>query len=202
MMIHYGPAFLGVLFPIVGVLLSAWSFSFAEEGATPDRYAEDESEFSQRILDHGSRRRARWTASVLFKAGALMIVAGVFMNFADSHGLGLHSPPALCAYALGLFVVGYLIKLTRDLWLDRREDAFGAFYGRDVFPYYKDRDAVRALFVRRNPIPYWSIFKRSFGYDDLTAEELATTLPPPAESQTAPFLGPPFPDADSMDANR
>ena len=27
-------------------------------------------------------------------------------------------------------------------------------------------------------MPYWSIFKRQFGYDDLTAEELATTLPP------------------------
>jgi hypothetical protein len=173
----YGPAILAVLFPIIGVLLSAWSFSFADVCATPDRYAEDQSDIPQQVLDHGSRRRARWSASVLFKSGALMVIAGVLMNFADSHGLGLLSLPAFAAYALGVFVVGYLLKLTRDQWLDRREDTFSAFYGRDVFPYYKDREAVRTLFFRRNPTPYWSIFKRSFGYNDLTAEELATTLP-------------------------
>jgi hypothetical protein len=174
----YGPGVLAALFPIIGVLLSAWSFSFAEDGATPDRYAEDQTDIAQQILDHGSRRRARWSASVLFKSGALMVVAGVLMNFADAHDIGLLSLPAFLAYALALFVVGYLLKLTRDLWLDRRDDLFSAFYGRDVFPYYKDQEAVKTLFYRRNPTPYWSIFKRSFEYYDLTAEELATTLLP------------------------
>lgn len=107
-----------------------------------------------------------------------MVVAGVFMSFSDSHGLGLLSPAAFLSYALALLVVLYLAKITRDLWLNRRENCFDAFCGRDVFPYYKDREKVGALFFKRNPLPYWSILSRSFGYDDLTADELATTLPP------------------------
>jgi hypothetical protein len=170
------PAILSLAYPVLGVALSAWSFFFAEAGATPDGYAEDESEPRERILDYGSRYRARWSAAMLFRCGALMVVAGVFMNFADNRHLGLLSVPAMVSYALTVFCIVYSAKTTHDLWLDRRESAFDAFYGRDVFPYYKDRDAVSRLFFERNRMPYWSIFKRTWEHGDLATEELLTTL--------------------------
>ena len=135
-LVQWGPAILGVFFPIVGVLLSAWSFSFSEDGAVPDLYAQGYSDIPQQVLDHGARYRARWSASVLFKCGALMVIAGIFMGFADSHSLGLLSLPAFLAYALTLAVIFYLLKTTRELWLNRRENAFSWFYTKDLFFYY------------------------------------------------------------------
>lgn len=168
-------AILSLVFPVLGVALSAWSFSFAEAGATPDRYVEDEGEPREQILDHGARYRARWSAAVLFRCGALMVIAGVFMNFADNRHLGLLSLPAMLSYAIAAFCIVYVAKTTRDLWLDRRESAFNAFYGREVFPYYRNREAVQSLFFQRNRMPYWSIFRRSWAYVDLSIDELLTT---------------------------
>jgi hypothetical protein len=171
------PAIFSLVYSLVGIALSIWSFNFGEAGAAPDRYASDNIDLAQETLNRGSRFRSRWSANVLFKCGALMLMASVLMNFADGRRLGLISASAVLSYCLTVFTVYYLARTTRGLWLDRRENAFDAFYGRDVFPYHKDRDAVRVLFFRRNPMPYFSVFQRSFEYDDLTTEELSITLP-------------------------
>jgi hypothetical protein len=105
-----------------------------------------------------------------------MVIAGVLMGSADSHFLGLLSWPALLSYALVVVVIAYILKTAHALWKDRRENAFDSFYTRDAFPYYKDEAAVKAIFFKRNPMPFWSIFRKDFDVDDPTPEELERTL--------------------------
>ena len=57
---------------------------------------------------------------------------------------------------------------------------------------YKDEPAVRALFFKCNPLPYRSIFRRTFWLDKPTLDEVQGTHPAKAETPNAPHLGAPF----------
>ncbi len=154
---------IAAILPIVGIVLSGWSFSFSEKGATPDTFPDisPDYEFDEEILDLGERRRARRIARLLFILGALCLAASVPMGIVDNHALALTTLPAISCYLLLLLGAVYGVREVYALWQDLRQDAFSSFYdGKKFSQFYKNRSAIEVLFFTMNPLPIWSLFSR------------------------------------------
>ena len=154
-----------MLLPIVGIVLSAASFAFAEFGATPDGDQSDSPDFDydQVILDRGARSRARMSARALFIAGAFSLAAAVPMNAADAHGLGLFSPLAIIAYLAVAVAAFVLLRASVDIWRDRRDCARDAFYyGKRVWQGGVTLEDASKTFFVANSMPFVSVFKRNW----------------------------------------
>jgi hypothetical protein len=177
---------LGMVFPLLGVALSWWSFRWAEDGATPDAYYDPTPESSpeNEILAHGIRERARMCARVTFALGALLIAAGVPMGAAAQHTRDSINGFALTAYALVLFGVAYCVRQIVAIWISRRASAFSWYYDNNAMPYQYDRDRTAKIFFALNPTPIWALPDRRW-FDKLRKPNIDDVVRlasnPPAE---------------------
>ena len=162
--IQWMPAIIAALLPIVGIACSRYSFAFSEDGAVPDRWRDPGGhiELSTEILERGVRARARICSRVLFDIGGLLVVAGVLMGVSDAHSFGLIAPTSIAAYGILGFALLYGIRSIVQVWRDRRANAFAAFYVRETEWYYKQTQAIQTLYFSKNPMPFWSIFRRNW----------------------------------------
>src|SRR5579872_2951483 len=109
------PTVIAAALPIIGIAFSSWSFSFGEEGATPNQPADPYVDFDRagEIIDLGMRRSARLYARLTFRVGGLCLAAAVPMGIADSHAEGLTSLPAIAAYVILGFACFYAVRELR-----------------------------------------------------------------------------------------
>jgi hypothetical protein len=154
---------LGALLPIAGIALGAWSFRFAEEGATPDGWTDFSPRFDvdQEMFEQGMRFRARWSARMLFNAGALCLTAAVPMGIAASQSATWVSLSALSAVAIVLFAMVYVVVQAVGIWKARRRDAFSIYYDKNMWQLY-DETKTKDLYFRLNPMPLWSLLNRQW----------------------------------------
>lgn len=140
---------------MLSVAFGSLSFRFAEEGTPPDRphdpfHADPEPEKS--IIVRGKRRRQRARARLFFNLGALCLLASVPLGYANARDPSLSSIFVLLALALIVGAVCYVAANLRALWLDRRADAFSAWYvGKKFGQFYRKERALRKLFFSINP---------------------------------------------------
>jgi hypothetical protein len=152
----------GVL-PLGGIALSWWSFRFAEEGATPDAWPSLGTgfDFEQESLEKGLRHRARWSARVLFAAGALLLAAGVPMGSAGMHVQNQVNFPAIGAFAIVTLAILYGAVEASKIWRARRKDAFWLYYNKDMFFLYDEKKTAE-IYYALNPMPFWSLPNRNW----------------------------------------
>jgi hypothetical protein len=168
----------------LSVLLGWRSFGFAEEGATPDEPDdpfESNLDLGEEMMERAARARARWCARVLFNIAALCLVASIPLGYADAHRSGWTVAWVVACALVLIFAIGYAGKFLRDLWLARRQSAFESFYyGQKLANWYKNREAVEALFFSMNDIPFRSVFRREWFIDPHypTAEQLVAADQP------------------------
>ena len=150
---------LGMAFPLLGVVLSSWSFRWAEHGATPDSYYDPspDTNLEKEILQHGIRERARMCARVTFNIGALLVAAGVPMGAASQHTRDVVNGFALTSYALVLLGSAYCLQQIVAIWRSRRENAFSWYYDNNAMPYYYDAKKTAKIFFALNPMPIWTL---------------------------------------------
>jgi hypothetical protein len=150
--------------PMIGVLLSAWSFRWAERGATPDRpfgsYGND-LEPENIMLLAGERSRARRWARVLFNTGALSLAAAVPLGNAGNHVTDSFNWLALSGLLILVAAGIYACREIIGIWKNLQSDAFGLYFDKDMYRLY-DQKKVRKLYFALNPLPIWSIFDPSW----------------------------------------
>ena len=170
----------GMAFPLMGVVLSWWSYRWNEEGATPDRYSDPgfgDSDFKSEMLEFGQRRRSRTCAKTAFNAGAFLLAAAVPMGAAVNHASDAINVYALSSYGVLAIAVVYAALQLRSVWLDRREHAFELyFYSDNMMQYLYNAAATRKLFFSLNPMPFWTLYDRRW-YDKLRKPNVAQLTP-------------------------
>jgi len=143
--------------PLAGIALGAWSFRFAEVGATPDSFPDSSGSFdAEDEMLRGQRFRARESARATFICGALLLAAAVPMGSANAH---VHDPinlSALAGYVLLALCGTYGISRILHVWHLRRDDAFNIYFSKDMFFLY-DREKTRAIYMTLNPMPLWTL---------------------------------------------
>ncbi|HEV2740628.1 MAG TPA: hypothetical protein VGU66_18855 [Candidatus Elarobacter sp.] len=184
---------LAALLPLGGIALSWWSFRFAEDGATPDTWTDIGSsiDIEQESLQKGMRYRARLSARALFAAGALLVAAAVPMGAAATHVQERVNFSAIAGFLIIAFSAGYIVMQAIKIWRDRRRDAFGLYYSKDMFSWY-DESKTAELYYALNPMPFWSLLDRNWfasrkrpNIDDVFANAAKTASP-----QDTPPLNP------------
>jgi hypothetical protein len=176
----------------MGIALSWWSFRFAEEGATPDTWTDFGSaiDIEQEGLQKGMRYRARLCARALFAGGALLLAAAVPMGAAASHVQDRVNLSAITGFAIIAFTVAYIVVQAAQIWKDRRRDAFGLYYTKDMFFLYDEKKTAE-LYYALNPMPFWSLPDRNWFasrkrpsihevFDKAAKKAAAPQNPPPA----------------------
>jgi hypothetical protein len=148
--------------PLGGIALSAWSFRFAEVGATPDEFP-DSSGFldAEDEMLRGQRFRARESARATFTSGAVLLAAAVPMGSANAHVHDAINLSALAGCALLALCGTYGVSRIVRIWRLRRDDAFSIYFSKDMF-FLNDREKTRALYMALNPMPLWTLPDRNW----------------------------------------
>jgi len=182
------------LLPLAGIALSWWSFGFAEEGATPDKWTDFGSsiDIEQEGLEKGMRYRARLCARALFATGALLLAAAVPIGAAASHVQDHINLSAVAGFVIIVFTGIYIVVEGAKIWQQRHGDAFNLYYSKDMF-YMYDRDKTATLYYALNPMPFWSLFDRNWfasrrlpNINDVAAKAAKT----PSRPQDVPPVSP------------
>lgn len=154
---------LGMGFALLGIVFSWWSFSFADNGATPDLWSSPTAfDFDQEAYDKGVRWRARESARVTFNIGALFLAASVPMGPAATHVADSLGPFVLAAGAMVIFAILLGIFSMITIWKHRRADAFSLYFDCSKMNFLYDRSTTEALYFRLNPMPLWSLPDRKW----------------------------------------
>jgi hypothetical protein len=143
---------LAFIVPLIGVVLSAWSFRWSERGATPDQpFGSYGSNLDPEkiMLLVGERFRARRWARVLFNSGALFLAAAVPLGNAGNHVTDSFNWLALSGTLILVAAAIYAAREIIGIWQNLRSDAFGLYYDKDMYRLY-DQEKVRKLYFALN----------------------------------------------------